>query len=105
MQLQAYLRSKNMEIELNLSKTVLTGKNEEFELFELGRKLYYQLSKQEAYSAYSRFTNENKREKLESIKIIVPDIDKNIATIIDKMLAQEKDRAVVFSELTPFISL
>ena len=105
MQLQAYLRAKNINVELNLSKTVLTGKNEEFELFELGRKLYYQLSKQEAYSAYSRFTNENIRENLQNIELLIPDIDENLAIIINKMLAKERDRAVVFSELTPFISL
>jgi ferredoxin-nitrite reductase len=105
MQLQAYLRSKNIEIELNLAKSVLTGRNEEFELFELGRKLYYQLSKEEAYSAYARFTNENKREELQSIKKLVPNLDENLAIIIDKMLDKESSRAVVFSELLPYVTL
>jgi len=105
MQFQAYLRSKSLDIELHLDKKVSTGKNEEFEVFELGRKLYYQLSKQEAYSAYDRFSNENKREKLEAISKLVPGIDKNLATLIEKMLSSEQNRAVVFSELIPLIVL
>lgn len=105
MQLQAYLRAKNINIELHLDKKVLSGKNEEFEIFELGRKLYYQLTKQEAYSAYDRFSNENKREKLEDISKVIPDIDKNLAAVIERMLSSEQKRAVVFSELTPLIPL
>ncbi len=105
MQLQAYLRAKNINIELHLDKKVLSGKNEEFEIFELGRKLYYQLTKQEAYSAYDRFSNENKREKLENISKVIPDIDKNLAAVIERMLSSEQKRAVVFSELTPLIPL
>ncbi|MFK5936821.1 MAG: ferredoxin--nitrite reductase, partial [Sulfurimonas sp.] len=105
MQLQAYLRSKDIKIDLNIYRVLKTGKNEEFEIFELGRKLYYLLSKQEAYAAYSRFTNENKREKLVPLEKIVVNIDKNLATLIFKMLENEGKRAVVFSELTPFIQL
>ncbi len=105
MQLQAYLKAKNINIELHLDKKVLSGKNEEFEIFELGRKLYYQLTKQEAYSAYDRFSNENKREKLENISKVIPDIDKNLAAVIERMLSSEQKRAVVFSELTPLIPL
>ena len=80
-------------------------KNEEFEVFELGHKLYYQFAKQEAYSAYSRFSNEKEREKLEDLRKIVPNIDENLAEIIFKMLDTEAKRAVVFSELTSFIAL
>jgi ferredoxin-nitrite reductase len=40
-----------------------SGKNEEFELFELGRKLYYAISKEEPCSSYGRFTNTLKNEK------------------------------------------
>ena len=45
MMLQAYFRAKNIEIDFGFETKVLTGKNEEFEVFELGRKLYYQLTK------------------------------------------------------------
>ncbi|WP_457743278.1 ferredoxin--nitrite reductase [Sulfurimonas sp.] len=105
MQLKAYLRAKNIDINFAINSVVKTGKNEEFELFELGRKLYYQLAKVEAYTAYDRFTNENKREKLQDLRKLVPNIDENLATMIFKMLESEEKRAVVFSELTPFISL
>ena len=105
MQLQAYLRSKDINIDLNINRVLKTGKNEEFEIFELGRKLYYLLSKQEPYAAYSRFTNENKREKLIPLEKVVTNVDENLATLIFKMLDIEEKRAVVFSELTPLITL
>ncbi len=105
MQLQAYLRTNNIDINVNINKITKTGKNEEFELFELGRKIYFALSKQEPYTAYSRFTNENPREKLIPLKKLVSDIDNNINELVTKMLDVEAKRAVVFSELFPFISL
>jgi len=105
MQLQAYLRAKNIAIDLDINSVKKTGKNEEFEIFELGRKLYFRLSKQEAYSSYSRFTNNNKREELTPVEKIIPDIDKNIAAMIFRMLDVEERRALVFSELLPHIAL
>ncbi len=105
MQLQAYLRLKNIAIDLNINKIPKTGHIEEFELFELGRKLYFALSKQEPYTAYNRFTNENPREKLIPLNKIVSDIDKNINELVFKMLDVEAKRAVVFSELLPLINL
>jgi ferredoxin-nitrite reductase len=106
MKLGAYLRRKNIEIELSFSNKVNTGKNEEFEVFELGRKLYFKLSQKEAYSSYDRFTNVLKKEKLEDIREIVPNIDENIALLLGKILdTKEGNRAVVFSELTDLISL
>ena len=105
MQLKAYLRARKIDIKLDINSVLKTGRNEEFEVFELGRKLYYQLAKEEAYTAYNRFTNENKRERLQDLRKLVPNIDDNLATIVFKMLETEEKRAVVFSELTPFISL
>jgi len=106
MKLGAYLRSKNIDVDLSFSDKVNTGKNEEFEVFELGRKLYYKLAKKEAYSAYERFTNVLKKEKLENIRDLVPNIDENIALMLDKILnTKEENRAVVFSEITDLISL
>lgn len=105
MKLGAYLRAKNIDFELGFHETVHTGKNEEFEVFELGRKLYYTLSKKEAYSAYERFSNVL-NEKLEDIRILVPEIDENIAKLCDAILCtNEEKRAVVFSELTPLVEL
>jgi ferredoxin-nitrite reductase len=104
MKLGAYLRDKNIDVEFGLSKKVNIGKNEEFEVFELGRKLYYALSKKEPYSSYDRFTNTLKNEKLENIRDLVPNIDENIAQMLDNILnTKEEKRAVVFSELIPFI--
>jgi len=105
MKLQAYLRAKNIDLNLDINAVQKTGKNEEFELFELGRKLYYHLTKEEAYSAYSRFTNENKREKLIDVRKIKAGIDDNLADMVYKMLQEEEKRALVFSELNEFIAL
>jgi len=106
MMLQAYLRAKNIEVNIGFETKVLSGKNEEFEVFELGRKLYYQLCKKEPYSAYERFTNVHKREKLEDIRESIPNIDENIAQMLDLILhSDEKRRAVVFSEIMSFIML
>ena len=105
MQLQAYLRSKDINIDLNINRVLKTGKNEEFEIFELGRKLYYLLSKQEPYAEYSRFTNKNQREKLVPLEKLVTDVNTNIAALTLKMLETEEKRALVFSELTALIAL
>jgi len=106
MKLNAYLRQKNIDVEINFSDKVNTGKNEEFEVFELGRKLYFKLTKKEAYSAYDRFTNVLKNEKLEDIRTIIQDVDENIALLLESILnTKEQNRAVVFSELTSLIEL
>ncbi|MDQ7066999.1 MAG: hypothetical protein Q9M40_02760 [Sulfurimonas sp.] len=106
MMLQAYMRAKNINIDFGFETKVITGKNEEFEVFELGRRLYYALSKKEPYSAYERFTNVNKREKLEDIRKLVKGVDENIALLLEYILNEEENkRAVVFSEITPLIML
>ena len=106
MMLNAYMRDKNIDAAFTFLEKTKTGKNEEFEVFELGRKLYYQLSKKEAYSSYERFTNVLKNEKLEDIRSLVDGIDENIAQMLDLILhSNENRRAVVFSEIMPFIML
>ena len=106
MQLQAYLRAKNIDIAFDINQVVKTGTNEEFELFELGRKLYFTLTKQEPYSAYNHFSNENLREVPEDISKLVPGIDTSLAVMIMQMIDQDTTkRAVVFSELLPLINL
>ena len=106
MMLQAYFRAKNIEVDFGYETKVITGKNEEFEVFELGRKLYYQFTKEEPYSSFGRFTNLVKDEKLPNIRKLVKDIDENIALMLELILhSQEEKRAVVFSEIMPFIML
>ncbi len=106
MMLNAYLRDKNIDAAFSFLEKTKTGKNEEFEVFELGRKLYYQLSKKEPYSSYERFTNTLKNEKLENIRSLVPAIDENIAQMLELILhSSENKRAVVFSEIMPLIML
>ncbi len=105
MQFEAYLRAKNIEIDFNFNTLAKTGKNEEFELFEFGRKLYYQLSKETPFIAYRGFTNENKKEKAKDIRTLVPQIDENLALLISRTLESEDKRASSFSELLSHIAL
>lgn len=106
MQLQAYIRLLNIDIALDINKIVHTGQNEEFEVFELGRKLYFAFTKQEAYNAYSGFANENPREVPEDISKLIPSIDTSLAIMIMQMINNDvSKRAVVFSELIPQINL
>ncbi len=106
MMLLAYMRAKNIVMDFGFETKAMTGKNEEFEVFELGRKLYYQFTKKEAYTSYERFTNVIKSEKLENIRKLAPGTDENIAQMLELILhSDENRRAVVFSELIPFIML
>ncbi len=106
MKLGAYLRDKNIDIKLGIHEKTKTGKNEEFEVFELGRRLYYALTKEEAYSAYERYTNVLKNEKLRDIRSLIPNVDENLALLCDAILHSKEDkRALVFSELTSFIEI
>nr|WP_321268322.1 ferredoxin--nitrite reductase [uncultured Sulfurimonas sp.] len=106
MKLGAYLRAKEIDVDFGFIEKIGTGKNEEFEVFEIGRRFYYTLCKQEAYSAYERFTNVLKSEKLDNVRNLVPNIDENIALILEKMLSsKENERAVVFSEISALIEL
>jgi ferredoxin-nitrite reductase len=105
MQLEAYMKAKNIAIDFNFNTLSKTGKNEEFELFEFGRKLYYQLSKETPFSAYRGFTNENKKEKARDIRTLVPEMDENLATLISQTVESEEKRARSFSELLPLIGL
>ncbi|MFA5454413.1 MAG: ferredoxin--nitrite reductase [Sulfurimonas sp.] len=106
MKLGAYLREKNIDIEIGFSEKINSGKNEEFEVFELGRKLYYKLAGREAYSAYDRFTNTLKNEKLQNIRSFVPNADENLALLCERILdTKEQRRAVVFSEISELIAL
>lgn len=99
MTLNAYFRNKNIALNVDLETDVSTGRYEEFELFDLGRKLYFSLMGNEAYSAYEAYAPASK-EKLRPLQESNPAIDETIGDIIYKMIHPEKEkRAVVFSEL------
>lgn len=106
MKLGAYLREKNIDIEIGFSERVNSGRNEEFELFEIGRRVYFKLAGIEAYSAYDRFTNTLKNEKLQNICSFAPNADENLALLCERILdTKEQRRAVVFSEISELIAL
>ncbi|MBL0708573.1 MAG: ferredoxin--nitrite reductase [Sulfurimonas sp.] len=106
MKLGAYIREKNIEVDLGFNAKANTGKNEEFELFEIGRRLYYTLCKEEAYSAYDRFSNLLEKETPQDIRTLKDGVDENLALMLEKILDPNKEnRAVVFSEIDSFIKL
>ncbi len=107
MRFLAYCKEKKILIDgFGFFENVSTAKNEEFEIFEFGRVLYYKITKTEPYNEVERFTNVNKREKPQDIRKLVPGIDENIAAIVEKCIdPNEAKRAQVFSELWEFVGL
>ncbi len=107
MRFLAYAKSKGVDLKgFGFFENVSTARNEEFEVFEFGRKLYYMLTKQEPYSAVERFTNVLKSEKPQDIRTLVPGIDENIAQLLERSLhPDETKRALVFSELFELVGL
>ena len=107
MRFLAYCKVHAIEIEgMGFFENVKTARNEEFEIFEFGRKLYYIITQVEPYVEVERFTNANKREKPQNIRKLVPGIDENIAMLIERCIEpDEQKRAQVFSELIEYIAL
>ena len=104
MKLQAYLRAKKIDINVGFSLHVKSAKEESFELFELGRKLYHALIGCEPYSAYNHFTPAIKEvfkapHKTDSL------IDENLSNAVFKMLTTGEKKAETFSELVEYIEL
>jgi len=95
--LQAYIRKYNLDINIGFKENIRTGKNENFEIFDMGRVLHKSLMKEEPYAMYEDFTPKplNKLEKINAKKL---NIDDDFAQMIYDML-KEKNRAMVFSEL------
>lgn len=106
MKLGAYMRAKGIDAQIGFSDKVNTGRNEEFELFEIGRRLYFRLAAKEPYSAYDRFTNVLKREKPQNIRELAAGVDEKLALLCERILdPKEENRAVVFSEVEELIGL
>jgi len=99
MVLNAYLRRQGINLMVELSDNVSTGRHEKFELFELGRVLYHKLVGEEPYTAYEGYAPALK-EKLKPLEKSYPDIDETLSSIVYKMIHPDKEeRAEVFSEL------
>lgn len=105
MRLKAYLDVKNIEIDFGFRTDVKTGKFEQFEIFDFGRKLYYKLLEQEAYPSYDMFKPTLKSRLEEPVKMD-SSIDQNLSDMIYKMIhPDEAKRAEVFTELNTFITI
>lgn len=105
MRLLAYLDAKNIVLDIGFRADAVTGKFEEFEVFDFGRKLYYQLMEREAYQSYSMF-KPTISEKLEEPIKSRPKMDANLSALIYKMIhPDEVQRAQVFSELNDYVAI
>ncbi len=105
MKLLAYIRFKNIALEIGFTTKVGTGKIEEFEILDLGRHLYYQLLGKEPYSSYTYFAPTLK-ERLKKPHELDFSIDENLSEVIYKMIHPNvEERAEVFSELEAQLDL
>ena len=95
MMLKAYIKALKLNLEIGFKENIKTGKNEVFEIFEIGRTLYRQIVGHEPYEIYDYFTPifPKKLEKLKNIS----GYEDNFLEMINNMLKSEK-RALVFSE-------
>lgn len=105
MRLKAYLDAKNIVIDFGFRSVADTRRFEQFEVFDFGRKLYYQLVGREAYRSYEMFKPIFKEGLKEPITRD-DTIDPNLSALIYKMIhPDEAERAVVFSELNAYIAI
>lgn len=103
MMLLAYIRKNNLDINIGFKVDVKTGKNENFEIFELGRSLFNQVTGTEPYLMYETFRPMEQR-KLNSIdEKVIPVDDTFIEMIL--LMVKEKNSAIVFSELSHFVEI
>ena len=94
--LKTYIRVLKLGLDIGFKEDVKTGKNEVFEIFEIGRALYRQITGYEPYEVYDYFTPifPKKLTKLKNIEGFKEDF----IGMINDMLKAEK-RVLVFSEL------
>ncbi len=105
MRLKAYLDAKGVAIDFGFRTDVSTGKFESFEVFDFGRKLYYQLIGKEAYQSYEMFKPIFKEGLKEPVETDTS-IDPKLSAMIYKMIhPDEAQRAEVFSELNDYIAI
>jgi len=105
MRLKAYLEVKKIVVDFGFRGDATTGKFEQFEVFDFGRKLYYQLLETEAYTSYDMF-KPTLKSKLELPHKTDASIDENLSELIYKMIhPDEAKRAEVFTELNEYIAI
>ncbi len=104
MKLLTYIRQKKLDIKIGFKDTTKTGKNENFEIFELGRVLYKEITKEEPYDLYENFMPIKSFRGVKKIDYKKANIEENFAKMVFDMI-KEKDRAKVFSEINDYIKI
>jgi len=104
-QLKAYLTSNNIDININIDELTSCAKVEEYEVFNLGRKLYFKLTNHSAFKEYRGLTSKNENEKIEPLSKVIENIDENINNLVSSMLNIQSKRATVFSQLLENIEI
>ncbi len=101
MRLLTYLRENNIDIDFGFSAKAATGKLEELEILDLGRKLYVALTKQEPYSSYTLFAPTMLiKERPKKPHELDSSINETLSELIYKMInPKAEQRAQVVTEL------
>ncbi|MHC3993925.1 ferredoxin--nitrite reductase [Thiomicrolovo sp. ZZH C-3] len=105
MQLQAYLRDKTIALEFGFETGAKSGRNESFELFDFGCRLYKKLTGETAYPLQAHYMP-SEGERLDMTPLDRPGIDANLARMVVKMLEPNTNlRAKAFTEVNGFVAL
>lgn len=104
-QLKNYLTQHNINIDININEVPPCGKIEEYEVFNLGKKLYFKLTQKTAFKEYLGLSNKNPNEKIEPLTHFINNLDETLEKIILKSLDIQEKRAVVFSELLNILNV
>ena len=100
--LLAYIRKHSIDINIGFKESVKSGRNENFEIFEIGRKLYKSIMHVEPYDMYEDFTPIKSIYGIKKINYQKENIPKDFAQMIMEMI-QQKNRALVFTQINHYI--
>ncbi len=100
--LLAYIRKNSIDISIGFKESVKSGRNENFEIFEIGRKLYKNIMHEEPYDMYEDFTPIKSIYGIKKINYQKENIPKDFAQMIMEMI-QQKNRALVFTQINHYI--
>ncbi len=100
--LLAYIRKHSIDINIGFKESVKSGRNENFEIFEIGRKLYKNIMHVEPYDMYEDFTPIKSIYGIKKINYQKENIPKDFAQMIMEMI-QQKNRALVFTQINHYI--
>ncbi|MEA1916145.1 MAG: ferredoxin--nitrite reductase [Campylobacterota bacterium] len=97
MVLLAYLKQNKIDIDFGFKKDVMCGKNENFEIFDIGVHLYYALFEKEPYEVVENFAPNSELGEFTCS-------DEKLQKLLHVMISKES-RVVVFSEIVNILKI